>query len=183
MKSQITNFLLYQVGWLAIVFGAASGRPWAGSAFALGLLAIHFGLADHRWTHFKLCVIAAGLGFVVDTSLIAAGVYRFPSGHPISHLPPPWIILMWMQFSALIPFCLSWLSGRYWLSAVLGLIGGPLAFLAGERIGAVAFLPPRLLHLALLGLFWSAAMPTLVYAADRLFGTARRACAYPLLTG
>ena len=63
---------------------------------------------------------------------------------------------------------------------MLGLIGGPLAFLAGERIGAVTFLPPRLLHLVLLGLFWSAAMPALVFAADRMLGKGRGSCAYPL---
>ena len=87
----------------------------AGMGYALALLAIHFWLADHRGTHFQLSAIAAGLGFVVDTSLIAVGVYRFSSGHPIPQLPPPWIILMWIQFSALVPFCLRWLSGRYWL--------------------------------------------------------------------
>ena len=80
MKSQIANLVLYQIGWLAMVFGAAAGRPWAGFAFALALLAIHFGLADHRWTHFKLSVIAAVLGLVVDTSLIVCGCLPFSLG-------------------------------------------------------------------------------------------------------
>jgi hypothetical protein len=182
VKSQVANFVLYQLGWLAVVFGVASGRPGTGSAAALALLGLHFWLADDRLTHFKLSVIAAALGFVVDTSLIAAGVYRFASGHPLPQLPPPWIILMWMQFAALLPYCLSWLRGRYRLAALLGLIGGPLAFLAGERIGAVTFLPSRLTHLTLLAIFWSGAMPTLVYATDRLFGTARGPCHYRSLT-
>jgi len=60
------------------------------------------------------------------------------------------------------------------------LTGGPLAFLAGERLGAVSFLPPRVSHL-LQGLCWSVARPLLVYFTDCLFGSDRTKCFYPWL--
>ena len=59
-------------------------------------------------------------------------------------LAPPWDVVLWMQFATILPFCLGWLSRRYLLCSVLGLIGGPMAFYAGEQIGAVSFLAPRL---------------------------------------
>ena len=77
--------------------------------------------------------------------------------------------------------CKCWLRRRYLLAAALGLTGGPLAFLAGERLGAVSFLPPRVSHLLLLGLCWSVARPLLVYFTDRLFGSDRTKCFYPWL--
>jgi hypothetical protein len=52
--------------------------------------------------------------------------------------------------------------------AVFGLLGAPLAFFAGEQLGAVEFLSPRLLHFAILSAFWSVAVPLLIFFADRL---------------
>lgn len=181
MKSQVANFVLYQLGWFAIVGGAATGRLVIGSAVALLLLAVHFFLVDDRSQHFLLGVVAAVLGLLVETTVLSAGVYRFATEGAAPPLPPFWIMLMWVQFSALIPFCLSWMSERYWLAAALGLVGGPLAFLAGERLGAVTFLPPRLPHYLLLGACWAVATPALVFAADWLFGKPRTACKYPWL--
>jgi len=146
------------------------------------LFVVHLGLVGNRRKHLTLCAIAALIGLGVETALMGAGVFQFASGHPVPQLPPPWIVLMWIQFATLFPFGLSWLCRRYLLAAVLGLMGAPLAFLTGERIGAVTFLPPRLAHLALLALFWAAAMPLLVYATDWLFGFTRVRCSYSRLS-
>ena len=66
-------------------------------------------------------------------------------------LAPLWVGL-WMQFATIMPFSLRWLSRRYWLSSVLGLVGGPLAYYAGQKAGAVDFLPLRLLRFTVWGL-------------------------------
>ena len=178
MRSQIVNFLLYQVGWLACVCGAAQNRPGLGLASASTLLLGHLILSYDRSRQLTLIFVAAIIGLSVESVLSWVGVYQFTSGQPVSWLPPPWIIIMWMQFATLLPFCLSWLRSRYLLSAFLGMTGGPLAFLGGESLGAIIILPPRWSHMILLALFWSLAMPVLLYATDRLFGATRIACSY-----
>ncbi len=164
----LVNFLLYQTGWFAIVLGAGSGHPWLGCSIAALLVAVHFAMVERRSRHLVLAAIACLLGVTLDSVQLAIGVFQFPSGTVIDGLVPPWIAVLWIQFATILPFCLRWLSGRYWLAASLGLVGGPLAFAAGERLGAVTFLEPRGLHFLMLSVAWALALPALVLLSDRI---------------
>ena len=140
--AKLVNLALYQVGWFACVFGAAGGRPWAGAGVALGLVAIHLALVRDREREAKLLLAAAALGLFLDSLQLNLGVFRYPSGTPVSGLAPPWIVALWLQFATLLHFGLRWLVGRYLLAAVLGFVGGPLSFWGGERLGAIQFSSP-----------------------------------------
>lgn len=166
--SLLVNFCLYQTGWFAIVLGAANERPWLGMACALTLVGGHLVLVRGVVHHLALMVASAALGFTIDSLLLWLGVFRFPGSGPSQWLAPPWEVVLWMQFSTILPFCLRWLSRRYVLSSVLGFVGGPLAFYAGEGLGAVSFLEPRALHFVVLGVAWALAFPSLVWLSDTL---------------
>lgn len=144
-------------------------RAWSGMAFALSLVVIHLTLV-RGWQRQLTLVVASGTaGFLFDSLQLWFGVFRFPDrGMLCDWLAPPWDAVLWMQFATILPFCLRWLSGRYWLCCVLGFVGGPMAFYTGEKFGAIAFLDPRLLHFAVLGLVWAVAFPLLVWTSDRL---------------
>jgi len=163
----VLNFVLYQTGWFATVLGAAWQRPWLGMSFAMALLAVHVVLTTNRRQEVRQIVLAVLVGLVVDTIQVWAGSFRFASGVIVTWLPPPWMAVMWAQFATTLRYCLLWLSGRYVLSAVMGLFGGPLAFFAGERLGAITILAPRGPRFVLLGVLWMASLPLLVRAADR----------------
>lgn len=169
VKSRATNFLLYQTGWFACVLGAASGRPGAGAVAAGLLVVIHLVLSHHRQLQGVLLLAAAVIGALVETLLIRFGVYRFPAGTVLIGFPPPWILVMWVQFATLLPQCLHWLANRPLLSAGLGFLGGPAAFLGGAQTGAVIFLRPLPHALLLLGTAWAAALPMLTCLTGRLF--------------
>ena len=162
------NFLLYQIGWFCCVLGAAWQYPWTSTSIALGLVGVHFWLATDRATQLRLVLAAAGVGFVIDSTQLWMGVFTFPSGVVVDWLPPPWMSVLWAQFAMTFHYSMRWLSRRYTLSACFGLAGAPLAFFAGERLGAVEFLSPRLTHYALLALLWSVAVPLLIYVSDYL---------------
>ena len=115
-----------------------------------------------------LIAVAGAMGLVVDSLLMSSGVLRYPNWTLVAWLAPPWDVVLWLQFATILPFCLRWLSRRYWLCSLAGLVGGPLAFYAGERFGAVTFLPPRWPHYAALAVVWSVAFPILVWVSDRL---------------
>ena len=63
--------------------------------------------------------------------------FHFPHGVIVNGIAPLWDGVLWLQFAAILPSFLRWLSCWHWLSSVLGLVGGPLAYYAGERAGAV----------------------------------------------
>ncbi len=176
--SLLVNFLLYQVGWFAVVVGAGAGRPWLGGSAALLLVFIHLGMTVDRPRHLLLAVIAGSFGLLLDTAQLWLGVFSFPSGSLVPWLVPPWIAVLWIQFATILPFCLRWLSGRYVLSGVVGIVGGPLAFFAGERLGAVVFLEPRAVHYLALAFAWCVALPTLVCLSDRIVAQGTRGGRY-----
>ena len=172
LKSSLANAALYQIGWFACVIGAAWDRGTAGALLAVSLAGLHLVLAERPDREWPLMLLAAGLGLAIETVHLSLGVLEY-RGHVPGTLAPLWIVALWLQFATVFHFCLSWLSRRYWLAAVTGLLGGPLAFVAGERLGAATFGEPRLLALVIVGLAWAWVLPLLVWLADRLGGVGR----------
>ncbi len=161
------NYALYQAGWLACVLGAARGAPLAGAGMAMALVALHLGLARCRSDEIRLVLAAAALGTAVDSAQQAAGLLAFPAGGGVAWLCPVWITVLWAQLATTLHFCLGWLARRPGLAAVLGAVGGPLAFRAGAALGAVSFPAGQGAALLSLAAVWSGALPLLAWLAGR----------------
>ncbi len=162
------NFLIYQLGWFACVLGAAYQWPWLGVAIAMLLVCIHLMLTTDRPKQARLLFAALCVGVFVDTLLLILGVYRFPSGSIVDWLPPVWMSVLWVQFATTFRYCLSWMSGRYALCSIAALVGAPLAFVGGERLGAVILFSPRITNLLILAAVWAFAVPMLMFISDRI---------------
>ena len=154
----LINYALYQAGWFACVLGGASQRPWTGFLIATILIGVHLTLSLERSLEIRLVVMATAVGLAVETVQIATGTYRFSSGTVNDALPPPWMLAMWAQFATTFRFSLSHVIRRPLYAALLGATGGPIAFLAGERLGAVTLLPPLTRGLLRLSISWAIAM-------------------------
>ncbi|MDH3255666.1 MAG: DUF2878 domain-containing protein [Acidobacteriota bacterium] len=180
-KSSVVNVMTYQIGWFACVLGAAGEWETVGASIAIALAFAHVALAERPEREWPLMLAAVGIGVVADTLHAGFGILDF-RGHEAGTLAPLWIIALWLQFGTVLHFCMRWLSGRYVLASILGLVGGPMAFLGGERLGAATFGEPRALSLAVLGLSWALALPALVMIADRL-GVVGRYKIFPRVAG
>lgn len=165
--SSVINATIYQIGWFACVLGAAWGRGTEGALLAILLTSLHVAFAARPRAEVAVVAVAVLCGAVLDTLHSGFGILRF-EGHVPGTLAPLWILALWAQFGTVLHYCMRWLSRRYLLASLLGAVGGPLSFLAGERLGAAAFGEPRLACLAVLALSWSLALPLLVVAADRI---------------
>ncbi len=174
VKEKLLNLALYEIGWFACVLGAAWGQGGAGAALAGGLLLVHLALAKERLTEGKIVLVCGAVGFVLDSTqsllgrLSFTGPLLFPSGS--GAVAPMWVLMLWLQLGSTLRFSLNWLSGRYALAAALGAIGGPVAFLAGERLGAATWGEPRWLTALSLAVVWGLATPLFAFAADRIGG-------------
>ena len=159
----LLNYLLYQVGWFACVLGAASQRPLAGALVGVAMGAVHFLLCGERLIEARLVMLATVVGALVEMAQIATGTYRFASGTWSAALPPLWLLAMWAQFATTFRFSMRRVIARPVPAALFGAMGGPLAFLAGQRFGAVILLPPVPFGLLRLSVGW--AMALLIFAA------------------
>ncbi len=161
--TQLLNYTLYQVGWFACVLCGASQRPWTGFVIAVALIGVHLALSIERSVEARQVGLAVCVGLIVEVAQIVAGTYRFTSCTVIDALPPPWLLAMWAQLATTFRFSLRSVVTRIPRAVLFGAAGGPIAFLAGERLGAVTLLPPLTLGLIRLSIGWALAL--IVFAA------------------
>ncbi|MDA3963278.1 MAG: DUF2878 domain-containing protein [Planctomycetota bacterium] len=167
-RSYVIGFaLVWQLCWVLVVAGAGS-RLWPASlSLAITLLAVHLaaqGAAARR--ELPVLAAAAAFGLLGDSLLSASGLVDYRADLTGTTLAPVWIVVLWLWFACALHHPLSFLQqGRYVLAAVLGALSGPLAYLGGERLGAIAF--PDNAPLALLGVavLYGSAVPALTHIA------------------
>jgi hypothetical protein len=167
VAARLLNLALYQAGWFACVLGGAHGRPWHGAAAGLALVLVHLALVERRAEEAKFVALAALAGTAIDSAQQAAGTVALPSGHYAAWLCPGWLTVLWAQFATLPCHSLAGLAGRPIVSALLGSAGGPLAFLAGERLGGATFPQGRTVGCAVLAVVWGVAFPLLMRLSER----------------
>jgi hypothetical protein len=152
------NFVAYQVAWFAVLIGAAQGLAWAGATVALLVATVHVVLRrDLR--DLKVIGAAAGIGLLVDSTLAMTGQVHFASPWP-PNLAPFWMLSLWIAFATTLYHSLHWLMIRPVAAAFGGAVGGPSAYLAGAKLGALTLVTPAT-TLPIIGLLWTLAMVTL----------------------
>lgn len=166
--ASLVNYVLYHAGWIACILGAAAHQPIAGLAAAVALTAAHLWLSTDRRAELRLVAVTLAIGIVVEAGLSARGIYRFTSGSVVHWMSPPWLLAMWAQFATTFRFSLRSIMASPARAALFGALGGPIAFAAGERLGAVTLDQPVLPVLITLGLVWGVALFVCAHALPRL---------------
>ena len=167
MSRVVVNFVAYQIAWLACVLGGAHALPWLGVAITAVAVAIHLALVSTPGRDALLILAVAAIGAFWDGLLAGLGLLQYPSGMVLPWLAPVWIIALWAGFATLLPVSLRWLLGRGWLAALFGAVGGPLAYYAGMKLGAVSFPDPVAAFAALAG-GWAILTPLACWIALKL---------------
>jgi len=166
----LLNYVAYQVGWLAAILGAASGFGDAGAATAFLLTIGHVLLACDRRGELTLVLAALAAGVVVESWQIGSGTYRVLAEAPAIGLPPLWLLALWAQFATTFRFSLARVMTQPPAAMLFGAVGGPIAFLAGERLGAVVLQAPLLPGLLRLVVAWALALAALAWFVRRRSG-------------
>jgi hypothetical protein len=162
----LLSFVVLQAGWFACVLGAARGYPWLGPAVVAVVLARHVAVQPSARSEALVLGTAAAVGFLVDTVLL-----RFHILHVVgATLSPPWLVALWPNFISTTADdgMLRALPRRPLLASALGAIGGPVAYDAGARLGAVELGPDRVLALVVIGLVWAVTVPALATIRRRV---------------
>jgi hypothetical protein len=163
----VVNVALFQLGWFACVLGAAHGYAREGALVALAIVAAHVALAARPTRELALVAAAAATGAVADSLLAASGWLRYDVGVLVEGTAPYWIVAMWALFAITLNVSMRALRSRLWLGALLGLVGGPAAYYAGAKLGAL-MLVQIVPALAALAVGWALATPMLLALALRL---------------
>ena len=167
------NILAFQIGWFACVLGGAHDLPWVGTGIALVIVAWHLTRAARPKQELLLVLSAAAIGALFDTLLVWLGWFTYSSGTLIAGTAPHWMVALWMLFATTLNLSLAWLKRRLFVAALFGAIGGPLAYLGGEKLGALNFASPTA-GLIALAIGWALLTPLLAMIAQRFDGFVSR---------
>ena len=165
----IVNFVLFQVGWFACVLGGAWLHPVVGAGIALAIIGLHIWRAARPERELYLVLLAMLIGGVWDSVLVWRHWLEYPAGTLMANTAPYWIVVMWGLFATTLNVSLRWLKERLVLGALLGAFAGPLAYFGGARLGAVQFIDPGTVLVAL-GIGWAVFTPLLVTLSRRFDG-------------
>jgi hypothetical protein len=163
----LVNFIGFQVGWFACVLGAANDKELLGIFIALGIVIYHVVNQGGLLKELKLVLAATAIGLFWETWVLNLDILRYPSHPDALFWAPTWLIMMWALFATTINLSMRWLKGRWVLSVFMGAVFGPLAFIGGERLGAVVFLDSTL-SIITLCVGWGLLMPLLLWIAERI---------------
>ncbi len=165
----LINFVAFQLGWFACVLGAANGLPWLGPVVVAAAWPCTWPRRAAPLPELYLVLAAMVLGLVADSVLLATGWLSYSVGLWLPGLAPYWIVAMWALFATTLNVSMGWMRGRPVLTVLMGAVGGPLSYLAGEKLGAIELTQP-VQALAALALAWAIAMPLLMWLAVRFDG-------------
>ncbi len=165
----LLNILMFQLGWFSCVLCAAAGHPWIGVGIAALIVFVHLWRAPRPLAEFGLVLTALVIGTAWDSLMVYGEWLRYEHGIWQAPLAPNFIIAMWALFATTLNVSLAWFKGRWILAAVSGAVAGPLAYHAGQSLGAVTFGDPLVTTLVL-ALGWAGLLPSLLWIAARLDG-------------
>lgn len=138
INNNLVNFIGFQSLWLATVLGAAAGYPAAGLIALAVWLAVHLArIKNNRLAEVRLIGFAAVYGYVADSVLVLSGVLSFPQHAVLGWPSTLWMAVLWAGFATTLRHSLAWMSASLPLAIIFGLLGGPLAYYAGVRLGAL----------------------------------------------
>ena len=161
----LVNFIGFQVGWFACVLGAANDKELLGMIIALGIVIYHVVAQADSINELKLVLVAVVIGLFWETWVLSLNILHYPSHPEASFWAPHWLIMMWALFATTINLSMGWLKSRWVLALLMGAIFGPLAFIGGEKLGAVVFLDSTL-SIITLSVGWGLLMPLLLWIAE-----------------
>jgi hypothetical protein len=157
----IVQMALFQAAWLLSILGASHGLVLLGPAFVAILILVR--MKTSKRPACDVCFYAAcgAVGFLIDSSFIATGIFTpvvffFPS--PWGQ---PWNIFLWINFALLMDTAFSWFRNRPLFQALLGAFGGPAAHIGAMFLGAVTLGKPIITSLLILTVVWAAVIPLL----------------------
>lgn len=163
----IFNFALFQIAWFVTLFAAAYGKPYVGVLFTVIWMTLHFIYFSHsKNVELLLIIITIIFSYLVESSLVIAGFISYPAQAVFGSPAPIWMVTLWINLALTINYSMSWLKGRYILSALLAAIAGPLAYVAGEKIGAIVL--NEMPALIAISIMWLIAMPLLFWLVASL---------------
>jgi len=168
------NAIGFQLGWWACIAGVGHELEIPAVAFCSALIVYQFFISNDRYQEAKLALAFFILGLLLDSTLQYAGVISF-YGWAFEWLSPFWLWTLWVMFSLTMNASMSFLKELpLWISALAGLLFGPLTYATGAAFGAASF-QISISRILAIGFSWMIVLPLMVYLSQEIL-TPNKGC-------
>jgi hypothetical protein len=161
---KLINFIQFQAVWFLCIFGAAHQFELIAVLISAGIIAWALLASEHRAHDYRIILVGAVLGIVIDSVLVSLNLITFTTAY-WTGASPFWMTPIWIALVLTLQSSMSWLSGRYLLAGLLGAISGPFAYWAGVRMGAGVFVDFTAAMISL-SVIWLVITPALFYVSS-----------------
>ncbi|MGS2873206.1 DUF2878 domain-containing protein [Enterobacter huaxiensis] len=146
MKQYGQVFLLaiaFDLYWTLVVLFRERGLViW----LALAILACLMLSPAHR----LYAILLAAAGSLLDALWAMTGLIAFTG----ASLMPLWMVALWLMFATVWTQLTRTTTLPGWMLTLLATVGGPVAYLIGERLGAIEFLEPTFIVVSWMAPGW-----------------------------
>jgi hypothetical protein len=167
MQRTILNFVLSQGQWAVCVWAAAAGHPLLAVPTAILVVGVHlFGRPrECRVRELTVLLLISLAGMLLDVGLSAAGLISLVGERGPSVSLAAWLFSLWLGFTTTLNGSLGLLLSRWWLAAIVGAVFGPVAYLAGMKLGAVRLHDTIWYSIVAIAIEWGIGLPLMISAA------------------
>lgn len=165
----VVNFVLFEIGWFACIIGAAKQMPWLGVATVFAIVTWHLTQAKQVEKELQLLLIALVIGGTFDQIMLNHQLISYEAHGWSSMIVPVWILALWAEFVTVLNVSLRWMKGRWLMAVLFGAIGGPLAYIGAEKLGAVTLNHLPISYIAL-SIGWACLTPLLLKLSQKFDG-------------
>jgi hypothetical protein len=167
-STKFINFLIFQFGWIMIVFY----HNFLSGLLGLGLALLNYLFIRISLKELMLSFAIAFLGILNDLIIAKIGFLDFSNA---IMLPIPlWLASLWLLFVSTFASSLAWLRClNVFFLAFLGAFGGAISYCAAEKLNALSYHTAGLPSFIFYGLNWLLLFPFLFilyhYIRKRIF--------------
>lgn len=164
---KIYDLIGFKICWIACAFSTKWGMPYLGPILTFIFILLHLIIVQFNNRDIKVVSLALLIGLVVDSLFFQSELIIYQGGFLAQlKLAPLWILSMWAGFSVTLLYSLDSIKKRYFISGILGVIGGPLSYNAGVQIGSIVL--NGLSAYIALAIVWGLIIPILFYFINRI---------------
>ena len=153
--------------------GARNHMPWLGLLFVLINMLVFLPFSPIRKERLYLTLAVGAAGFVVDSLLITAGVYRVGEQSRwllAGFLCPEWILALWLNYGFALYVFKPFLSRTWWIPVVVGLVFSTLIYTNAGRMELITFPLAKTVSLGIIAVIYALFIPACNVIANKIIG-------------
>lgn len=170
-NSIIINVIGFYICWWLTIYGAVSQFYYIGPLATSIFIIIHLNkVANHKKEDIFL-LISFFLGIFIESLLLNLNIIIHKGVLVEYKIAPLWAVSLWLCFATTLLHSFKWLSKRYIVSSLLGLLSAPMIYFSMYSLDVVDFGVSKMFVILFTSILWALFIPLFIYISDKILET------------